>query len=197
MSKPNFYIIAGCNGAGKTTASLTLFPDILESFEFVNADEIAEELRKNDPLTSDITAGRIMLTRINNLLRLKQNFAIETTLASKSVRNIIERARKIGFQITLIYYWLESHELAKERVKLRVEHGGHNIPPNIIERRYYAGLTNLFYLYIPIVDDWIMYDNTKSITTLIARGNANLNIDIENINTFVKAKIMARNEKRT
>ncbi|NMH26436.1 zeta toxin, partial [Flavobacterium sp. SE-s28] len=86
MIKPNLYIIAGCNGAGKTTASFTILPEILDCKEFVNADEIAKGLSPFQPEKVAFEAGRIMLQRVDHLLLEKQNFAFETTLATKSYR---------------------------------------------------------------------------------------------------------------
>ena len=149
---PQLYIISGCNGAGKTTASYTILPEILECKEFVNADEIARGLSPFQPEKVAIEAGKIMLKRIDELLKEKTNFAIETTLASKTYNHTILSAREKGYNITLIYFWLSSVELAKERVKKRVLEGGHNIESQVIERRYYAGIKNLFDIYLPLVD---------------------------------------------
>jgi len=90
---PNLYIISGCNGAGKTTASYSVLPDMLNCKEFVNADEIARGLSPFQPDKVAIEAGRIMLNRINELLVQKVDFAFETTLSSKSYRNFVKRAQ--------------------------------------------------------------------------------------------------------
>ena len=81
---PNLYIIAGCNGAGKTTASYTILPELLDCHEFVNADIIAAELSPYNPESVALEAGRIMLQRINALLETRIDFAFETTLATRS-----------------------------------------------------------------------------------------------------------------
>jgi predicted ABC-type ATPase len=141
------YIISGCNGAGKTTASFNILPDILDCNEYVNADEIARGLSPFQPEKVSFEAGRIMLLRIEELLNNGEDFAFETTLATKSFKNLIERARKGGYFISLIYFWLESTELAEKRVQTRVEEGGHSIPTEVIKRRYYGGLANLFSIY--------------------------------------------------
>ena len=171
MAQKNLYIIAGCNGAGKTTAAFKIFPEILESSEFVNADEISRELRVIDPGSSDIQAGRLMLERISELISSGQNFTIETTLASRSLMQIVKKAKELGYQVTLAFFWLNSPLLAVERVRSRVEHGGHNIPPEVIIRRYNIGLKNLFHLYLSLVDFWMMYDNSGIAPVLIAKGS--------------------------
>ncbi len=133
MDDKNLYIIAGCNGAGKTTASYTILPEIIECKEFVNADEIAKGLSPFQPENVSFEAGRIMLKRINDLLVDNQSFAFETTLSTKSYKNKVLEAKNKGYTVTLLFFWLNNIELAKERVKTRVKEGGHNIPENVIE----------------------------------------------------------------
>ena len=139
MEGENLYIIAGCNGAGKTTASFTILPDIIKCKEFVNADEIAKGLSPFQPERVSFEAGRIMLGRINDLLIDKKTFAFETTLSTISYKNKILEAKRVGYTTTLLFFWLQSIELAKERVRTRVSEGGNNIDPEIIERRYIRG----------------------------------------------------------
>lgn len=158
---PRFYIIAGCNGAGKTTASFTVLPDALECREFVNADEIARGLSPFNPEETAIEAGRLMLSRIDWLLAHHKTFAIETTLATRSYRGTVAKAHKEGYQVILVYLWLPSPEVAMCRVEQRVRNGGHNIPPEVIRQRFYRGLRNLFEIFMPIVDEWIIYDNSR------------------------------------
>lgn len=167
---PNLYIIGGCNGAGKTTASYTVLPEVLNCREFVNADEIARGLSPFQPENVAFQSGRIMLNRIRELIHEGADFAFETTLATKSYTSIIKHAISKGYKITLIFFWLESPELAKERVKIRVENGGHNIPEDTIERRYFRGLKNFFTLYLRLTDGWLVYNNSSSMPELIAKG---------------------------
>lgn len=127
----NLYIISGCNGAGKTTASYTILPEILGCREFVNADEIAKGISPFQPEKVSFLAGRIMLERINELLEQNTDFAIETTLTTLSYRKTIELAKRKGYQITLLFFWLNDVDLAIERVKTRVTEGSHNIPEEV------------------------------------------------------------------
>lgn len=143
MKEKNLYIIAGCNGAGKTTASFTILPDILDCKEFVNADEIARGLSPFQPDKVSFEAGRIMLNRIENLFQDNQSFAFETTLATKSYKNKIIEAKQNGYEVTLLFFWLNNIDLAIERVATRVQEGGHNIPTDVIIRRYKRGIINL------------------------------------------------------
>jgi len=149
---PNLYIIAGCNGAGKTTASFTILPDILDCKEFVNADAIAYGISPFNVEGVAIEAGKIMLRRIEELLVEGSDFAIETTLATRSYVSLVQRAQAIGYTVKVLYIWLESPELALQRVSDRVKSGGHNIPPDVVERRYHRGIVNfLHYLYLYVM----------------------------------------------
>ncbi|MDE5702552.1 MAG: zeta toxin family protein, partial [Bacteroides sp.] len=112
VSKKQLYIISGCNGAGKTTASYTVLPDVLQCKEFVNADEIARGLSPFNPEGMAIEAGRLMLQRIDGLLKNQENFSIETTLATRSYTRLIHRAQEQGYKVSLIYFWLSSPDLA-------------------------------------------------------------------------------------
>lgn len=167
----NIYIIAGCNGAGKTTASFTVLPEMLDCKEFVNADEIARGLSPFQPESVSFHAGRIMLERINELLDSKVDFAFETTLTTLSYKNTIKLARKKGYKITLLFFWLNDVNLAIERVKTRVSEGGHNIPEEVIIRRYNKGLQNLTKFFIDICDYWIVIDNSNTPYKFIAEGS--------------------------
>ena len=147
MHEKNLYIIAGCNGAGKTTASFTILPEILDCREFVNADEIARGLSPFQPEKVAIEAGRIMLHRIHDLLAKGTSFALETTLATRIYQQKIREAQQHGYTVSLLYFWLSSPELAQARVQTRVVEGGHFIAPDVIERRYWQGLHRLFDSY--------------------------------------------------
>ena len=161
MSTKNLYIIAGCNGAGKTTASFTILPEMLDCREFVNADEIARGLSPFQPEKVAVEAGRIMLHRLNDLMNKGETFALETTLATKIYQQKIKAAQQQGYTTTLLYFWLSSPELAQERVKTRVLEGGHYIAPEVIERRYWQGLRLLFDTYLPLVDEAWLFDNSS------------------------------------
>lgn len=184
MIDKKLYIIAGCNGAGKTTASFTILPEILECKEFVNADEIAKGLSPFQPEKVSFEAGRIMLNRINELLKEGVNFAFETTLATKSYKSKITEAKEKGYRVMLLFFWLQNIDLAKERVKTRVSEGGHNIEPEIIERRYINGIRNLFNIYLPIVDGTLIFDNSEGRHELLADKQLDSSLNISNQEKF-------------
>jgi predicted ABC-type ATPase len=182
------YIIAGCNGAGKTTASYIILPEILYCVEFVNADEIARGLSPFRPEKSAVEAGKIMLQRIDELLNRKESFAFETTLAAKSYKNKILNAKAKGYTVTLLFLWLQSIEMAKERVITRVSEGGHDIESTVIERRYLRGIKNLFDIYIPISDIVLIFDNSGMNHELIARKINGFTMTVMNELKFNKLK---------
>ena len=167
------FIIAGCNGAGKTTASYTILPVILDCKEFVNADEIAKGISPFQPDKVKIEAGRLMLKRINHLIEMKKDFAFETTLSTKSYVSLIEKAKKLEYRITCLFFWLNSEELAISRVLNRVKEGGHNVPEEIIRRRYKNGLINFFKLFQPRTDNWLFVDNSGESYEVVAEGGLN------------------------
>lgn len=184
LIEKNLYIIAGCNGAGKTTASFTILPEIIHCREFVNADEIAKGLSPFQPEHVAFEAGRIMLNRINELLAQNESFAFETTLASKSYKSKILYAQSKGYTVTLLFFWLQSVELAKTRVRMRISEGGHAIDEEVIVRRYFNGLRNLFDIYMPIVDGALIFDNSQGIHELIAEKASGEALAILNIDTY-------------
>ncbi|AWM31568.1 AAA family ATPase [Hymenobacter nivis] len=172
MPEKNFYIIAGCNGAGKTTASFTILPEVLDCREFVNADEIARGLSPFQPEKVAFEAGRIMLHRIDELFARGETFAVETTLATKIYQQKIRVAQQHGYTVTLLYFWLSSLELAQARVATRVAEGGHCIAPEVIERRYWQGIRQLFSNYLTLVDDAFIFDNSSGKPVLLAESSA-------------------------
>lgn len=168
---PRLFIIAGCNGSGKTTASYSMLPEMLECSQFVNSDEFAKSLAPFDPDSASVSAGRYMLLKIKYLFDRNADFCIESTLATRSLLRMVREAKANGYFVTLIYFWLNSPELAIARVKDRVAAGGHNTPEPIIRRRYLMGLSYFFDEYVPECDRWILADNSEPPFTIIAEGN--------------------------
>lgn len=191
---PRLYIISGCNGAGKTTASYSLLPEMLNCSEFVNSDEFAKGLSPFDPSKASIQASRFMLMKIRYLLSRQQDFAIETTLATRTLLKTVKMAQAAGYTVTLLYFWLRSPELAIERVKARVEAGGHNIPEETIRRRYQVGIYYFFNYYAPVCERWILADNSQIPFRVIAEGSKDELINIKDGDTY--SRIMAISEER-
>jgi len=170
---PHVVVIAGPNGAGKSTVSTGVLRGGLRVTEFVNADVIARGLSAFEPERVAIAAGKIMLNRLRELAASRENFAFETTLASRSFAPWIKSLLETGYRFHLLYYRLPSPEMAITRVLQRTQSGGHSVPPETIERRYYGGIRNLFELYQPLAAGWRCYNNAdRSGPKLIASGGA-------------------------
>lgn len=164
-------VIAGPNGAGKTTLAPFLLRDKLGLLEYVNADPIALGLSGFDPGSVALQAGRVMLTRLHDLAEQRKIFAFETMLAAKHYARWIKKLRNDGYALQLMFLWLQSPELAVQRVRERVNTGGHNVPEQVIRRRYAAGLRNFSKLYQPLANTWAVYDNSDSPNPImIAQG---------------------------
>lgn len=188
---PRLYIISGCNGAGKTTASYSLLLEMLQCSEFVNSDEFAKGLSPFDPSKASIQASKYMLLKIRYLLRKQSDFAIETTLATRTLLNTVKMAQAAGYSVTLLYFWLRTPEMAIERVKARVAAGGHNIPEDTIVRRYHVGIDYFFHQYAPICERWILADNSQIPFRVIAEGSKTDVINVKDEETFLKIKAIA------
>jgi len=157
-------------GAVKTTASETILPELLNCREFVNADNIARGRSPFNVEAVAFDAGRIMLNRIKELLEDGVDVAIETTLSTRSFVSMVHEAHRRDYKVTLIYVWLENYELAIDRVAKRVSKEGHHVPSDTIKRRYERGIRNLIHLLIPIVDYWIVTNNSNEALEEIASG---------------------------
>lgn len=159
-SHPHIIIIAGPNGAGKSTTAPSLLQGTLGVHEFVNADVIAQGLSAFQPETAAFHAGRIMLERLHFLAKERVNFAFETTLSSRTFAPWIDGLRQKGYDCHSVFLWLPSPEFAIARVQERVRMGGHNVPEDIVRRRYRSGIRNFFNLYQPLTESWRFYNNS-------------------------------------
>ena len=171
-----FFIIAGPNGAGKTTVASPIMLEIGID-EYVNTDNIAKGMSMLHPERLSFSAGRVAIKRMNRLINERVSFAYETTLASKSINHIVERARETGYEITLCFYALPTVSTAIKRVKHRVELGGHDVPTNIILRRYERGLMNFFTRDRHKADNWFFYNNLDKATLLAYKTDSFVVLD--------------------
>lgn len=175
---PQMYIISGCNGSGKTTASYALLPELLGCNEYVNSDEFAKSLSPFNPSSAYVSASRYMLMKIKYLMGKKKDFGVETTLATRSLVKTVERAHSLGYEVTILYFWLNSPELAIKRIAARVSAGGHDIPAETVRRRYHMGLDYFFNVYSGICERWILADNSTIPFTVVAEGYKDREISI-------------------
>jgi predicted ABC-type ATPase len=173
---PQAIIISGPNGSGKSTAATRL---LTPTTTFVNADMIAQELTGLPGTSADINAGRVLLDKVDRLVAQREDFAFETTLASKMLGARLENWRAAGYQVHLVFFWLPSADLAVQRVAARVAAGGHHVPEETIRRRFASGLRHFFHRYRPFVDTWRLYDNSTTAPHLIARGSADGGLKVE------------------
>ncbi len=193
---PRLYIISGCNGAGKTTASYSLLPEMLDCREFVNSDEFAKGLSPFDPSQASIQASRYMIMKIRYLLKKQKDFAVETTLATRTLLKTVRMAQEAGYTVTLLYLWLNSPDLAVQRVRARVGAGGHDIPEETIRRRYNVGIYYFFNSYSPICERWILADNSQIPFRVIADGSKTDIVNIKDEETYRKIKAIADDRKK-
>jgi predicted ABC-type ATPase len=171
MSKkpPEVFVIAGPNGAGKTTFAREFLPKQVRCFEFLNADLIAQGLSPFSPQAEKTRAGKLFLTRLEELVEQRKDFAFETTLSGRHHAVLLRAMRKKGYRVSLYWLWLPTPELAIERVATRVEQGGHDVPAEDIRRRHGRGLENFFRIYQQLADEWCFFDSAPPVPFLIAR----------------------------
>lgn len=166
VQAPRIFVIGGPNGAGKSTGASTILPKRFPTGKFLNADDIARALATDSPLE----AGRVMVGRMHELRDSRETFAFESTLAGRTHFRFLLKAQEAGYQVHIAFIWLFSVELAKRRVAVRVQRGGHDVPASDIERRYRRGVGNFFQMYLPLANRWVLCDNSGRQLVVVARG---------------------------
>lgn len=185
---PNVYIVAGPNGAGKTTFAREFLPNYVKCLEFANADLIAEGISPFSPEQAAIRAGRLMIEQIHLLANRSSDFGFETTLAGKSYVRLLADLKSKDYRIYLYFLWTDNVDIALERIADRVRRGGHNVPEKTVRRRFNRGLSNLFNIYRPLLDFWVIFDNSKDDPAMIAYEEAG---DLELIDPALFSKLSA------
>ena len=165
--KPTCYVIAGPNGAGKTTFAMDYLPAIAGCNNYINADMIAYGISPLDSVAVQLEAGRIFLNEVYKNIEKRVDFAFETTLAGRSYIKLLKKLREDGWNIVLFFLWIPDADFSKDRVRQRVEEGGHDIPDEAIYRRYPRIMNNLLNVYIPLCDKITCYNNSNPEPVLI------------------------------
>jgi predicted ABC-type ATPase len=157
--RPTIYVIAGCNGAGKTTFAKEFLPNEVKCLRFLNADEIARGLSPLKPSAGAMAAGRLLLTQVRECILRRETFALESTLSGKTYVRLFKEAKRLGYEIELHYLWIPSAILAVARVRQRVQLGGHNVPALDVRRRFKRSLVHLLSDYLPLAASWAIWDS--------------------------------------
>jgi predicted ABC-type ATPase len=182
VKQPTIYVIAGCNGAGKTTFARQFLPYEVKCLRFLNADEMARGISPLKPSAGAVQAARLLLTQIEDSLRRRETFALETTLSGKTYIRLFQRARKLGYEIEINYLWLSSPAHAIARVRERVSKGGHHVPAADIRRRFKRSLIHLLDDYLPLATRWTVFDNRDVPPKPLANSSAH---GIESLRTLI------------
>ena len=176
VKRSELYVIAGPNGAGKTTFAKKFLPNYVNCRQFVNADLIASGLSPFSPELAALSAGKLLIRKIEELAVKGVDFGFETTLSGKSYIPFLKQLRQKGYQIHLFFLWIPTLELALARIRDRVQRGGHDIPESVVRRRFHKGIKNLFHLYRPLLDSWMLFDNSGAQPHLIAGENEDFKV---------------------
>lgn len=155
---PTIYLIAGCNGAGKTTFAREFLPKEVKCLRFLNADEIARGLSPFDPGASAVKAARLLLEEVHGAVRRRETFALESTLSGKTYIRFFREALAHGFEIELHYLWLSSPAQAIARVRQRVKMGGTTFPLRTSADAS-GSIAHLLGDYLPLATRWMVWDS--------------------------------------
>lgn len=191
VQSPTVYVIAGPNGAGKTTFAKEFLPDFVHCREFLNADLIAAGLSPFAPETQNVRAGRLLLTRMRELIEGRDSFGFETTLSGRGYVRLFKRLKVNEYRIVLFFLWLPSADMAVSRVTARVRQGGHSVPETVVRRRYVSGLSNLFRLYWPIAHIVWLLDGSEFPPTKVAHIQGG-NLQVYHLPLFQRIERIAK-----
>jgi len=169
-SRPIIYLIAGCNGAGKTTFAKSFLPYEGHCLNFLNADLIALGLSPLDARAGAIKAGRLLLAEFDAFIARQETFAFESTISGTTYVRLLKQAKRRGFKLCLHYLWLPTAAIAIARIRERVKKGGHDVPEADIRRRFGRSLTHLVSDYAPLADRWAVWDNQTIPPRLLAES---------------------------
>lgn len=167
-ARPIIYLIAGCNGAGKTTFAKSYLPHEAKCLNFLNADLIAQGLSPLNARAAAMKAGRLLLAEFHGYVARHETFAFESTLSGTTYVRLLKQAKRKGFRLYLHYLWLPTPAIAIARVRERVKKGGHDVPESDVRRRFGRSLRHFVNDYAPLADRWAVWDNQTSPPRLLA-----------------------------
>ena len=182
---PRVVVFAGPNGAGKSTHADAILAT-LGIKTFVNADFIARGLSGRHTETVTFTAGRIMLERLHQLADAGEDFAFESTLSSRTFAPFLRDLKARGYGVAIYYFSLANTQLAVRRVKLRVALGGHDVPVDVVKRRFGRSLSNFFKLYAPLANEWTLFDNSSAHSAITVAAQVANHLTVTETDTWLK-----------
>lgn len=185
MKNKNVYIIAGPNGSGKTTFARKFLPLYAHCEYFINADLIAQGLSPFSPSIAAMKAGRLVLNEIRGLSSKGITFAFETTLSGKTYLALLKLLRSKGYRVHLFFLWIPTAGLALERIKDRVAGGGHDVPSADVRRRFRRSVKNFINVYEPLLDSWMLFNNSGQMPLLVAEKTAD-NLSVKDVELYGK-----------
>ena len=185
--KPTIYLVAGCNGAGKTTFAKEFLPSV-GVIRFLNADEIARGLSPLDPSVVAFKAGRLLLSELRELIDRQETLALESTLSGKTYVKIFKEAKQRGYRIDLHFVWIPDVREAIRRVRQRVIEGGHDVPVEDIKRRFARSIQHLLDDYAPLANKWFLWDNSTPPAKLLAESTSQSIIQLRTFFSFHEEK---------
>jgi len=189
---PDLYVIAGPNGVGKTTFAKEFLPSYAKCTRFVNADLIAEGLAPFAPSTMMMKAGKLLVEQIRELAKSKETFAFETTLAGRTYVNFLKQAKRHGYRVHMFFLWIPTVQLALTRIATRVQMGGHDVPADVVRRRFHRGTKNFFGSYQSLADSWYLFDSSGLPPLLVAKKEEHGNVSV--FEPTIYAQITQRRE---
>ena len=169
MQQPKLILIGGANGSGKTTLARELV--IVDSLRYLGADEIAYELNSAQPASVAIAAARQFSQRLDAAIANRESLIVEATLSGKSLLRSLAQARQQGYEIKLVFVFLDSPEVCLARIAARVARGGHDVPEADVRRRFARANQNFWQLYRHAADRWFLFYNACVLYEQIAVGD--------------------------
>jgi predicted ABC-type ATPase len=195
---PAVVVVAGINGAGKSTAAEALLSEFgIDTY--LDAGAYARAVG-GDPARAYMRAGRIMRAQIDHLRASMANFALETTLSGQSIRHTLDDLHAAGYRSRLLYLWLPDAHMAVRRVRARAHLGGHFIRTEDVLRRYLRSVHNFERIYRHMVSEWRIYhaalEQWRRGGVIISRGWNSGRVEVYDVNAWREIQAQAAHATR-